>query len=164
MLGSRMYMKYGVFSGGVLFYLRCILSVWEYLVMTWLIHFCVWGCRAVVLFLLFDCSYLSLSKITSVRGCDLLFRCGKYYLVVCWHYDLSLPISIPFLIVRWCRLIWIRSFAPFFRVIPVIAVAVLAGYRLCLIGPLFDGCTRFLQSRRWTLPCFDSWSSLCGCR
>jgi len=65
----------------VLFYLRCILSVWEYLVMTWLIHFCVWGCRAVVLFLLFDCSCLSLSKIISVRGCDLLFHCGNYFVL-----------------------------------------------------------------------------------
>ena len=44
----------------------------------------------------FDCSCLSLSKIISVRGCDLLFHCGNYYLVMYWHYDLSLPINIPF--------------------------------------------------------------------
>ena len=45
----------------------------------------LWGLSSRGIISPFDCFCLSLSKIISVRGCDLLFHCGNYYLVMYWH-------------------------------------------------------------------------------
>ena len=93
----NVYEIWGFFGGGggcalllALYSFRVGVSCYD------LVNSFLWGLSSRGIISPFDCFCLSLSKIISVRGCDLLFHCGNYYLVMYWHYDLSLPINIPF--------------------------------------------------------------------